>query len=294
MARRITLLHNPGAGHEQYSRRRLVECFTARGFDVAYVDTKRDDLDLALADPGDAVIVGGGDGTVGTACKKLAGRGIPVGILPLGTANNIATSLGIHGEPEKIIARLDLSAACPFDVGVVRGPHGESLFLESTGFGLLPRLIRVHESSGKESSREEELQDALHEELDIVAKYEPRHCKLELDGDRVEGRFLLVEVMNIPLAGPNALLAPLADWGDGVFDVALVPEEARDAFADLLRNVSAEDLPPGLTVRRAKHVTIDWGGPHYHIDDEPHRGEAPVRLSVEVIPAALRLLMPDR
>lgn len=87
---------------------------------------------------------------MGKIAVNLVPRGFPIGLLPMGTANNIATTLGFQGKPEDIIAGWDLTHRQAFDVGVLNGPAGETLFLESAGFGLFPRLIRQREQDIKD------------------------------------------------------------------------------------------------------------------------------------------------
>ena len=61
----------------------------------------------------DRVIVGGGDGTVNAALPGVAASGLPMGVLPLGTANDFARSLGVPLEP---LAACDVIAADPSKV----------------------------------------------------------------------------------------------------------------------------------------------------------------------------------
>ena len=76
----------------------------------------------------------GGDGTVARAGRALAGRDMSLAILPLGTANNIASSLGISGTPAEAIAAWRHQRVVRIDVGVIQH-DGESRFLESVGAG---------------------------------------------------------------------------------------------------------------------------------------------------------------
>ena len=62
--------------------------------------------DCLDGDFGDAVIVAGGDGTVGKVAKRLAGTDVPLVVLPTGTANNIARSLGIGVDPHAVSSGL--------------------------------------------------------------------------------------------------------------------------------------------------------------------------------------------
>lgn len=88
--------------------------------------------------------------------------------------------------------------------------------------------------------------------------------------------------MNIPLAGPNMNLAPLAKPVDGMFDVVMVKEKERSLVDEYLRrrlwgNKLSEPL---FTTKRARHVAVKWHGIHYHIDDDSCERNAPVRLDI--------------
>src|SRR4029079_17021998 len=66
---------------------------------------------------------------------------MPVAILPMGTANNIARSLGITGEALDVVRRLRRAPEKKLDIGVVNGPWGYKLFVEAVGFGLVAGLM---------------------------------------------------------------------------------------------------------------------------------------------------------
>jgi diacylglycerol kinase family enzyme len=69
----------------------------------------------------------------------LAGRRIPIAILPLGTANNIAKTLGIRGSAEQLIAAIPTAVRRAFDLGVIGGPGLDARFLEGVGWASSPR-----------------------------------------------------------------------------------------------------------------------------------------------------------
>ena len=68
-----------------------------------YQSTKEKGLEHALEDPGDVVLVAGGDGTVRKAAEFLIGRGVPIALLPLGTANNVSRTLGLSDSVQEVI-----------------------------------------------------------------------------------------------------------------------------------------------------------------------------------------------
>jgi diacylglycerol kinase family enzyme len=291
MGKVVTLLHNPGAGFEKFSSEELQGYLQKAGFTVKIPD-EREELTETLKEPGDIVVIGGGDGTVGNVAKHLIGRNIPIGLLPLGTANNIAASLGIKGEPKDIIDGWNLSRRKPFDVGLMKGKDGDQYFIESVGFGMFPRLIRQREQDNKNHpSREAELKDALQHQKEIVGVYNPHFCKIQIDDKETSGNYLLIEVMNIRFAGPNMELSPHTETADGVLDIVLVEEKDRIKFAQFLEN-SLQGLVQyeGLPVKRAKHISIEWDSIHYHIDDTAKEDKAPIKMDISIIPHGLHFL----
>lgn len=119
---RITLMHNPKAGHGKHAQKELTAALARAGHHAIYQSTKERDDKKALKKPTDLMLVAGGDGTVGKVGRELIDTGIPLSVLPLGTANNLARSLGFTAPLEEIIACLEGGKKRPFDVGLARGP----------------------------------------------------------------------------------------------------------------------------------------------------------------------------
>src|SRR5690349_359180 len=91
---RITLMHNPKAGHGRHDKRELMHALDKAGHKALYQSTKEDGWKKALKKETDLVLAAGGDGAVGKVAARLVDTGIPLAILPLGTANNLARTLG--------------------------------------------------------------------------------------------------------------------------------------------------------------------------------------------------------
>ncbi|MEA2992038.1 MAG: hypothetical protein QOD40_958 [Alphaproteobacteria bacterium] len=85
----------------------------------------------------DAVIVGGGDGSISTVAGVLAGSGVPLGIIPLGTLNHFAKDLKIPLAMEEAIAVIAAGEARPVDAGEVNG----RLFINNSSIGIYPYLV---------------------------------------------------------------------------------------------------------------------------------------------------------
>jgi diacylglycerol kinase (ATP) len=293
MAIHVTLLHNTGAGFEQTSKEELLSALEKKGFETTYIDIKKEAFAPKLQNPGDLVAIAGGDGTLIKLAPHLVGKNVPIGLLPLGTANNIATSLGISGKPADIIAAWELERRKDFSLGIVSGPDVNTFFLESVGFGLFPRLIRQRvDDKDTSSSREEELEDALQQQQEILSAYKSHFCSVSLDGRQFPGKYIMVEIMNIKLAGPNMDLAPHASLDDTLLDVVLVREDERDRFAEYLTNrMKGESNLYQLHVKRAKKVKLEWQGMHYHLDDEACEKQAPIKMNIELRQKGLEFLV---
>lgn len=102
----VTLVQNPDSGIGGPDRDHLVRLLGDEGFAVTYASTRWKGWEHVLDDPGAFVLVAGGDGTVGHVAERLVGRGVPIAMLSLGTANNIAKSLGLTASPEETVAGL--------------------------------------------------------------------------------------------------------------------------------------------------------------------------------------------
>lgn len=79
---------------------------------------------IAAEAPGhDLVIVGGGDGTLNAALEGVVASGLPLGLLPLGTANDLARTLGLPADPLVAAAAVVAGRLRPIDLGWVNGKH---------------------------------------------------------------------------------------------------------------------------------------------------------------------------
>src|SRR6266576_6352393 len=100
---RITLLRNPKAGNGKHGRKELVDALEKAGHQTICRSIKKKGWKAALKKQADVVVVAGGDGAIAKVASALIGREVPLAILPLGTANNLARSLGFFASPKEII-----------------------------------------------------------------------------------------------------------------------------------------------------------------------------------------------
>jgi len=296
----IQLLHNPGAGDEEHSKKKLVKAIESRGYACRYSSTKKKVWDK-IEDDVDFIALAGGDGTVRKVTGKLLERTLlekqfPIGLLPLGTANNVATTLGLQKQKtDELIDSWQTAKKKNFDIGIVKGLEDPAFFLEGYGYGLFPLLMqemkKVEEKEGE--TPDEKIRRALRVLHGLVQRYEAKFCGLEVDGTDYSDKFLLVEVMNTCSLGPNLHLAPNADPGDGYLNLVVITENQRADFSQyLLDRIQGHSVPFSCQTHRAQKVSLQWEGKLAHADDELIKVKKSAEVEIEIRAGVLEFLVP--
>jgi diacylglycerol kinase family enzyme len=266
---RVTLIHNPKAGKQAMTATQLKKLLRDAGHDVRYQSAKEDGWKKALKKDADLVVVAGGDGTVGRVVRRMAGRRVPVALLPSGTANNIARTLGQLERPfEELLRGWETARRVKLDVPVAKGPWGERNFVEGLGAGLFSTLLGRSEIAPPRKKKRP-VEDALARLQRLAAEVEPMDIRAKLDGEDISGRYVLLEALNLPYVGPNLHLAPDSRPGDGQFEVVLVTEAERPRLVHYLGEwqQNRERLSV-LPSRRGRKLELEWTGFPLHIDDK--------------------------
>ena len=304
---RVTLIHNPGAGEQQNTPKALLKLLRRAGHKPRYQSAKEKGWHRVLDKPASLVVVAGGDGTVASVTRRMVGRDVPVAVLPSGTANNIARSLGLLNKPfEDLVRGWRDARRVHLDVGIASGPWGQRYFVEGLGAGLFAELLVRSEEKRAEREKEKKskrpakvVEGALRRLKEAAGTAEPVEIAAQLDGVDISGRYLLFEAVNLPFIGPNLYIAPDTKAGDGQLEVVLVPESQRARLVRYLdhwqENRERLSLLPS---RRGKHLQIEWTGYALHIDDKlrPRKKSEPEEVAglvdVRVDGAAVEFLTP--
>jgi diacylglycerol kinase family enzyme len=227
--------------------------------------------DMRVPDEGvDLLVAAGGDGTVATVAAISRRASIPLAILPLGTANNIATSLGLGHDIAHLVARWTTAHPTPLDLGQARAGAKEWVVVEGVGSGLIPAGMAAAARALERTSAHPVVEVAKAVEVfrDVLASLEPLPIEITVDGRLISGPLLMVEVLNMPAVGPNLVLAPEATPFDGLFDVVLAQPQHRANLLEYLDSrIRGEEHRSSLPVCRAHHVRIE-SCTEAHIDDE--------------------------
>lgn len=217
----------------------------------------------------DAVVAAGGDGTVAIAARALAGGDVPLVVLALGTANNIAGSLNLHGEPSAAIAAWAGQQVVRIDAGIIHDAAGETPFFESVGTGLVAAAIeRAKTAVDADADVALQLQQARDMYLELIECLEPSRYEINIGGTLIGGDYLLVEVLNMPSVGPNIRLTPEVSPADGLLSLVVATEADRPRLRAYLRSrATGEPCNAGLKSWRGARISIA-GLAEYHVDDE--------------------------
>ena len=242
-------------------------------------------IDRAESESRDVVFAVGGDGTVHEIAKRLVGRSLALGILPIGSGNGFARHIGLSADPATALGSCRGGRIVTIDTASVNGHP----FLGVMGIGFDAVIADRFAASTVRG-----LQTYLREGLRAYTQFHAAEYDVTANATTVRRRAFVIAVANSGQYGNNARIAPLASLQDGLLDVVIVDDtHFLDAPFLIARLFSGSfHRAAGVTSMQTTEVTIrrPGAGPA-HLDGEPITlGE---ELHVRVIPRSLRLLVPD-
>jgi len=286
----LLILNGKGAGNEDL--RAAVNTLRDEGFNLAVrVTWEKGDGDRyvqeAVALQAETVVAGGGDGTINEIATALAGlpeqQRPALGILPLGTANDFATSTAIPEALDKALQLAIVGKAVPIDIAKV---NNETCFINMATGGFGTRIT---------SETPEKLKAALGgvsyliHGLMRMDMLKSDHCVIRGEDFHWEGDALVIGIGNGRQAGGGQQLCPEALINDGQLQLRIFTgEEIIPALFTTLTQ-QEEDNPHIIDGHSA---WFEISAPHemtFNLDGEPLRGE---HFRMEVLPNALQCRLP--
>jgi YegS/Rv2252/BmrU family lipid kinase len=238
---RVKLISNPGAGKASESDKNLklvTDYLEKNGFkvDVALAKPKEEATPVAkraVKDGYKIVIAMGGDGTIEAVMRGMVGGKARLGILPTGTENNIAMSLGIPKDLQEACALIASDNTLKLDLGQVTTRKGKKfVFFEMATIGL---SAAVYPDANKAASGK--LSGIKATAMTFIRQENRPKVFLTLDNEsKVEVETMLVMVSNTPVFGKNFKVAPNASMQDGLLDISVYPDFSK---VELLRYYAA-------------------------------------------------------
>lgn len=296
------MVFNPAAGQLRIRRQidEVVQYLNEQGWDVDLrVTEKRGDATRyaseAVRCEYDVVVAAGGDGTVNeTINGDLVGSRVRFGVLPLGTTNVFALEVGIPVSNALIVRPLLDSARVLVDGRTRRidvGQAGGRYFILMGGVGLDAEAGRHVQPEAKRWFGALAYVPAG---LIAAKSFVGKRMVIEMDGDVVRTRAVLITVSNTRLYGGFVHMAPKACLDDGLLDVCIFRGRnvTQAFFSHIIGVLSRRHIyDPRVRYHQARRIVIRSArGIPVHVDDEP-LGTTPVEFTVAT--RALRVILPQ-
>lgn len=296
MTTRIGLIINPtsGKGRGAGLGAEVAARLAAAGHEVIDLSEEsaaaaRDRAIAAMATGIDVLAVTGGDGMVHLGVNLCAGTDTALAIVAAGTGNDVARSLGLP-------VRDAAGAAAVIDAGTVRtvdavqevGDHGgRRWFVGVLGAGF-DAVVNERANGWAWPRGRMRYNLAIARELPV---FRPIPYVIEIDGQRHETDAMLVAVGNGPSYGGGMRVCPDARFDDGLLDVLILNKISTLEFLRVFPKVfsGAHVKHPAVEVIRGRRVRLEAQGIVAYADGERF---APLPLTCEVVPGALRVLTP--
>lgn len=295
MTRRYRVMFNPAAGEkagiftnstDEAALRKLM-LDHGLGDDLSMSDDEagaRTQVKEAIDAGIEIIVAAGGDGTAGMIAQEILGTSSALGILPLGSAMNIARSLGISRDLEEAAAILASGEVIAVDVGQAGG----GIFLEAASVGINARIFKHAQrlADGDDGS--------IREMLHAIVRHRATRMTIELDDRTIRTGALMVTIANGPYSGMGLTVAPDARLDDGLFDVAVF---RRFSKWELLRHMASivagrRQYHPKVTTYRSARVRISARRPLPARADSRDLGWTP--FEARVAPGTLHVLIAAR
>jgi len=209
------------------------------------------------------LIAVGGDGTINSVAKNLVGTDITLGIIPLGSGNGLARSLGIAMDAKVAIEQIVQGGEAKIDHGMVNGIP----FFCTSGIGFDAHIGNLFAQSKKRG-----LQSYVKISLREILRYKCKNYIIKLNGEELKRKAYLITIANAGQYGNDFYIAPQAKLTDGKFHVVILnPFNFFSAFGIFLKVIMGK-------ANESKHIetyvtnklTIEREGKDaIHFDGEP-------------------------
>ncbi len=286
------LASNEGEG-EQYEER-IVTALREQGIEPEVRHTTPEDPGQGLARQAaeegiESIIAAGGDGTIHAVATGLIGTKGTLGIIPIGTMNNIARSLQISEDIDEACKVIAAGKMQRIDVGKIN----DQVFLEVAGIGLEAALFPAAEeikSKGWTSTLR-----GIMEGLAKLFAFQPTRFRIAFDERRSRSyNAIQVSVCNTPYYGAHLRFAPHAVMDDGLLDVLIYKNFSKMEYLRHAFSISQgkRAFVPKITQRKVKSVRISTEtSVEMHADGVP-QGVTPA--TITVVPGALNAFVPEK
>jgi YegS/Rv2252/BmrU family lipid kinase len=284
------LLLNPHSRLGETAETQVRQELLTLGLNLVAVEGSPDRFSAAIRqyqDQVDCVVIGGGDGSVNAAIEGLLETRLPIGVLPLGTANNLARTLGIP---------IDLVAACrtiaqgqlqAIDLGWVNGRH----FLNVAGIGLSANINRSVE---KKLKRRWGVVAYALTALKLIFKQHRMRAEIHCHGEVIQAKTYQITVCNGRHYGSGLTVAADATIDDQRLDLCSLEIQHWWQIFWLLPALTRGEYAAGRGVRILQGQTIEVYTRHPAAIDTDGEITTQTPAQFKVIPKAISVYVPQQ
>jgi diacylglycerol kinase (ATP) len=295
--KKVRFVVNPASGRPGPILSTLNEAFKNTGidWDIALTKKSGDATDLAkawLAEKIDLVGVYGGDGTLMEVISGMKDTEVPLGILPGGTGNVLATELGIPGDLKRAC---ELLAKGPWKIRTIDvGQFNNRYFTQRASFGYESEMVKG--ARRKTKNRCGRLAYVL-SSIDAVKKIKIAGYDIVVDGKKHHEEGVTCIVANCGNLGFSSRLTldKAIDVADGLLDV-LVVKKVRPALLKYLYKNITDGEPP-----EDRELVAHWQGKEIKVTSQPAQvvqcdGEILGKMAIHarIVPQAVKVVVPKK
>lgn len=301
---RIKVIINPKSksGNHKDLEAVFKEKFARHPLDIeqtAYPQHAKHIAAQAAKDNIDTVVAVGGDGTVNEVLNGIAGTNVALGIIPTGTANDLATFYKIPADIDQaceVISKRSLQSADLISVN-------DRYYVTAGGLGFPCQVVRIANKIKHRTLVGKLVARILGSKLYILAVFcailkKTRTADLlsvQWNGSSTRADPLWMMISNQPFLGKNFLISPEAVNSDGMFDVCLV-ENRKNRFQvlSIVKKVMAgrHVYSPCVKTWRANELILKSEKPVPFFGDGELFGQKQM-FSIKIMPGALKLIVPE-
>ena len=235
------------------------------------------------------VVAAGGDGTCNLVAKSILASGVSatLGIVPLGSANGLATELGISNEPEEAIQVLLTGKEKRLDALQINNKH---LCLHLSDLGLNAKIVKEFE---KNNGDDRGMFGYFKQLISELVNLEPKTFQIQTSKKKFTLEAHMVAIANASKYGTGAILNPRGRVGDGKFEICIIKPFPAIAIVPITIKFFNGNIEESeyFEIFSCKKVTIiNKGKATLQVDGEIIG--SPSRVTAQIYPNAFRVLVP--
>ena len=248
----------------------------------------------------DTIVAVGGDGTINEVLNGIIGSDMVLGIIPTGTANDLAELYGIPKDPQKACEVILKQHLCNADIIEVNDHY----YITAGGLGFPSDIIRISNWMKHRNITGKLLSQLLGSKIYILAvvyalikkKRGKNFLKVNWNGSSIYSDSLSLMLNNQPFLGKNLLMSPGAVNNDGRFDVCLIGN-SRSRFqilSILLKVIFGKHVSSSsISTWQSNNLVVSSQKPQTFFGDGEII-EQRTQFNIRVLPEALRIIVPEQ